>query len=190
MNRGLKRQCWVQMIAGLLVIACSLVPGTGSASDGEARAIAIIGVGDTVSVKVYGEPDLDVAASKVTREGIVAVPLIGDIKVLNRSAADVRADISARFADGYLKNPSVRVSVVQLRLYYIKGEIKRPGGYRYVDGLSIEKAIALAGGFTERAAEDDISVFSEKTPERVRTPVSLRAKVSAGDVITIGESFF
>ena len=148
-----------------------------------------VDVGDTVSILVYGEPDLDVKDAKVTARGRVAVPLIGDIKVRGRTEAQIHEDVTARLADGYLKKPSVTVAVDRLQLYYIKGEVRKPGGYRYVEDMSVEKAIALAGGFTERAAEDDIRISAGKK-SATRKGIGLSTPVKPGDVITVGESFF
>ena len=146
-------------------------------------------VGDTISILVYGEPDLDVREAKVTSSGRVAVPLIGDVVVRGQTETEILDEVTRRFADGYLKKPNVTVTVDRLQLYYIKGEVKSPGGYRYVEGMSVEKAIALAGGFTERAAEDDIRVSADSNT-KPRKQVGLSTRVRPGDVITVGESFF
>lgn len=174
---------WWRLLAAMLAVAC-LMPAALQAAD-DYR----VDVGDTITILVYGEPDLDVKEVKVTARGHVAVPLVGDIKVRGRTEAQILQDVTARLADGYLKNPNVTVSVDRLQLYYIKGEVRKPGGYRYVEGMSVDKAIALAGGFTERAAEDDIRI-STGNEASVRKNISLSTPVKPGDVITVGESFF
>lgn len=159
-------------------------PGAIHASEAD-----IVAVGDKVTIIVYDEPDLNVKDARIRRSGVLAVPLIGDVRVVGRTANEIASEVTALLLDGYLKKPSVSVDVEKFHLYYIKGEVRNPGGYRFVDGLSVEKAIALAGGVTERASENDIRLtrsIDGTTVDRV-TPT---AEVGPGDVITVGESFF
>ena len=83
----------------------------------------------------------------------------------------------------------VTVSVIEYRLFYINGEVKKPGGYNFVEGLNVQKAVALAGGFTERASKDKITIETEVAPGIIKE-VGLNNAVNPGDVITIDESFF
>jgi polysaccharide export outer membrane protein len=94
---------------------------------------------------VYQEPDLSVQGVRVKDNGTIALPLLGDLQVAGLTSQDLRELIVERLLDGYLKQPSVAVSIDGYRLYYIKGEVNRPGGYSFVDGLTVAKAVALAG---------------------------------------------
>ena len=91
--------------------------------------------------------------------------------------------------DGYLKKPNVTVTITEYRPFYINGEVEKPGSYPYKKNLTVEKAVALAGGFTERASRNTISLVSEKDKRFVKSVV-LNDKINPGDVITISESFF
>ena len=182
------KQVRSERIILLVLLMATLLLG-GWSEDATSASLRIE-VGDRVTITVYDEPDLDVKGFKVPKSGRVSVPLIGNINVLGKSESEVTTLVTGLFADGYLKRPRVTVSVERIQLYFIKGEVRQPGGYRFVEGLSIQKAIALAGGYTERAAEEDISVVSESKPGRSRTRVSPAAAVAPGDIITIGESFF
>ena len=93
-------------------------------------------------------------------------------------------------ADGYLKHPRVTVSISTYRQFYVHGEVKKPGGYNYLDGLTVQKAVALAGGFTERASESKITLQREKDPDNPMEKAKLNERVYPGDIITVGESFF
>ncbi|NKC13372.1 MAG: polysaccharide export protein [Gammaproteobacteria bacterium] len=148
-----------------------------------------VATGDTVSVVVYGEPELNVTGAKVKGNGTIVVPLIGDVRVAGLSAEEVRTRITELFADGYLKKPIITVDVEKFQLYYIKGQVRKPGGYRFKEGLSVEKAIALAGGFTERASETDIRLNRENG-KAVTGKIPVSTVIVPGDVITVGESFF
>lgn len=90
----------------------------------------------------------------------------------------------------YLINPKVRVNVTTFRHIYVNGEVKKPGGYNYQPGLTVEKAIALAGGFTDRAAKGKIQVTSSQSNRKTTKTASLDATVKPGDIIVIDQSFF
>ncbi len=149
-----------------------------------------IDIGDRISVKVYQEPDLSIKDAKVSADGTIAFPLLGDLNVTGLSSRQLQKLVTERLADGYLVSPNVMVSIDPDRLYYIKGEVKSPGGYRYVNGLTVEKAVALAGGFSERASKQDITLVRELRPEQPLESVPPTTTILPGDVITIGESFF
>ncbi len=149
-----------------------------------------INTGDRVSIKLYDEPDLDVDRTLVKGDGTVVVPLIGRIAVSGMTVQQAARLVEDKFRDGYLKKPHASVTIDQYRLYFIKGEVIRPGGYSYVERLTVQKAVALAGGFTARAAERDISLVRETRPDRPLEDVGHNTPVFPGDIITIGESFF
>ena len=149
-----------------------------------------IDTGDGVSITVYGEPDLSIKDERVKGNGKISYPLLGDIEVRGRTASELRQIITRMLADGYLKKPNVTVSIDTFRLFYIKGEVRNPGGFNYVDGLTVAKAVALAGGFTERASERNITVVREGDPNGRARQATPGTSIRPGDVITIGESFF
>ncbi|HET8704841.1 MAG TPA: SLBB domain-containing protein, partial [Pseudomonadales bacterium] len=98
--------------------------------------------------------------------------------------------ITTRLKDGYLVNPSVSVAVISYRQFFINGEVKQAGGYAYQPGLTLRKAIALAGGVTERASSSKITVIHENDGERKPKPISLDDVLRPGDIITVYQSFF
>lgn len=149
-----------------------------------------IDTGDGVSITVYGEPDLSLKDERVKGDGRISYPLLGDIQVRGRTASELQQLITEMLADGYLKKPNVTVSIDTFRLFYIKGEVRNPGGFNYVDGLTVEKAVALAGGYTERASERNITVVRDGDPGQRARQATPGTRIRPGDVITVGESFF
>ncbi len=149
-----------------------------------------IDTGDGISVTVYGEPDLSIKDERVKGNGKISYPLLGDIDVRGRTASELQRLITEMLSDGYLKKPNVTVSIDTFRLFYIKGEVRNPGGFNYVDGLTVEKAVALAGGYTERASERNISVVRDGDPSQRARQARPGTRIRPGDVITVGESFF
>jgi len=149
-----------------------------------------VDTGDRVSVNVYQEPDLSISGVRVNANGIISYPLLGDLHVSGLTSEEVHDLVKEKLLDGYLKNPSLTVSIDSYRLYYIKGEVNRPGGYSFVDGLTVAKAVALAGGYTVRASESRITLLRESDPENPMESVGPNTAIRPGDIITVGESFF
>ena len=114
----------------------------------------------------------------------------GNLHVAGLTSQELQDLVTSKLRDGYLKKPSINVSIDSYRLYYIKGEVTRPGGYTFVDGLTVAKAVALAGGYTVRASESSITLVRESDPENPLDSVGVNSAIQPGDIITVGESFF
>jgi polysaccharide export outer membrane protein len=149
-----------------------------------------VDTGDSISITVYQEPDLSITGVRVKSDGTIAYPLLGDLRVAGLTSQDVQDLVMSKLQDGYLKKPSISVSIDSYRLYYIKGEVSRPGGYTFVDGLTVAKAVALAGGYSARASEGRITLVRESDPENPQKSVGTNTAIQPGDIITVGESFF
>lgn len=148
----------------------------------------ILGAGDKIAVHVYGEEDLAVNAL-LGSNGKINYPFLGEIKVSGLTVKQVEALITEGLSDGYFVNPNVFAQVDEYRPFYIHGEVKKPGAYPYNPGMTINQAIALAGGLTERASESKIFLFKENEKAK-QIKASVDSKVSAGDTIKIEQGFF
>jgi polysaccharide export outer membrane protein len=144
---------------------------------------------DEISVTVFNEPDMSIEKIKVATNGTISIPLLGQVNVKGLTVVEVEQKLLTLLVNGYLKKPDVTISISEYRPFYINGEVKQPGSYPYRRDLTIEKAVALAGGFTARASKSSISLLSEND-QRVLNKVLLNAAVKPGDVITVSESFF
>lgn len=144
---------------------------------------------DQISVTVFNEPELSINKIRIGENGAISMPLIGQIYVKGLTSTEVEKTLTARLLEGYLKKPSITVTINEYRPFYINGEIKKPGSYPYRKGLTVDMAATLAGGFSERASKTNISLISEEN-KNLRKSVSLNDVVKPGDVITINESFF
>ncbi len=174
--------------AGLWLFSLLLLLASGSVLSGNLEGYKLA-ADDQISVTVFGEPDLSLAKVRIAPNGTISMPLIGQIRVAGLTAAEVEKKITALLADGYLKKPGVTVSIAEYRLFYVTGEVKKPGGYGYRDGLTVHKAVSLAGGFSERADQGKITITHEGSTRPV-TGVKLTDRVRPGDVINVKESFF
>lgn len=163
---------------------------TAEITSPEAATAYRIDTGDRISITVYREADLSIAGVRVKADGTIAFPLLGRLQVGGLTSQELQELVTKRLLDGYLKKPNITVSIDSYRLYYIKGEVSRPGGYSFVDGLTVSKAVALAGGYTPRASESKITLVREADPENPVESVGVNTPIRPGDIITIGESFF
>lgn len=144
--------------------------------------------GDTVRVAVFGEPDLTVTA-RVSERGSIAYPLLGELYVEGMTSRELERDVSDRLRGPYLVDPNVTVSIEQYREFFVTGQVNRPGAYPYVPGLTVRKAITIAGGFTDLAARRKLFLVTESNPGRERK-VPPEQKIGPGDTLIVKESFF
>ncbi len=148
----------------------------------------ILGAGDKISITVFGQEDLSIE-SFLGNSGNVNYPFLGEVKVAGLSIKQVESFITQGLKGDYLVNPNVYVQVIEYRPFYIHGEVKKPGGYPYQPGMTINQAVALAGGLTERADKNKISLYKE-ADKKLKQQATLQHTVSAGDTITIEQRFF
>ncbi|MFT7260882.1 MAG: protein involved in polysaccharide export with SLBB domain [Glaciecola sp.] len=144
---------------------------------------------DIISITVFNEPDLSLNEVRISSNGAISMPLLGQVEVAQLTVVEVESKLTSLYLDGYLKKPKVSVGIIEYRPFYINGQVQFPGSYPYRQGLTVEKAITMAGGFTIRASRKSISLISEKDQNNTIL-VSLSDKVKPGDVITVNESFF
>jgi polysaccharide export outer membrane protein len=148
-----------------------------------------LGAGDRINIKVFGEPDLSMEL-RLNDTGRLNYPFLGELVVEGLPVAELERVITRGLKDSYLRDPAVTVSVAEYRPFFLYGEVLKPGGIPYQPKLTVERAIVLGGGFTERASRNKIEVVRGSDPEHKPVRVELSAPVYPGDVITVKQSFF
>jgi protein involved in polysaccharide export with SLBB domain len=148
-----------------------------------------LGAGDQIRLIVFGEVALS-GNFTINGEGKLSLPLIGEIAAAGLTASQVQEKIETALLEGYLKDPKVNVEVLTFRPYYIYGEVIKPGEYPYSNGMTIDKAVATASGYTYRA--DKKRAYVKHASEEKESPVELKEQVlvKPGDTIRIGERYF
>ncbi|MCP5405881.1 MAG: polysaccharide export protein [Pseudomonadaceae bacterium] len=148
-----------------------------------------LGAGDKVKMTVFGEDDLS-GEFEVDGTGMLALPLIGELHVGGMTPRGAEQAIADRLSQGYLVNPRVNLEVMNFRPFFILGEVNKPGSYPYVNDMTVISAVALAGGYTARAATGH--VFVKRAADAARREVELPedAKIFPGDIIRVDERFF
>ena len=112
----------------------------------------ILDTGDKLRVFVYGQPSLS-RLYVVDQIGNIAIPLIGSVRARGRTTVELEHSIAAKLGREFVKDPQVTVDVAINRPFFILGEVRLPGQYPFVSGMTVEQAVAIGGGYTERASK-------------------------------------
>lgn len=175
------------LLALLIVIAPQLV-----AQDVEENSSYTLNTGDHVQVTVFEEPDLSISAV-LDDTGAISYPLLGELVVRGMTPRQLESRITESLRGRFLVNPQVNVSIKEYRPFFVRGEVANPGGFPFKPGLTVEKAVSMAGGFTSRASKSEFYIISDDTTagnDEVRRPAELSSRIRPGDVINIEQSFF
>lgn len=147
-----------------------------------------LNTGDQVQVTVFEEPDLSISAI-LDDTGAISYPLLGEVQVRGLTVRELEREITERLRGRFLVNPRVNVSILEYRPFYVRGEVNRPGGFAFKPGLTVEKAVSMAGGFTSRASKSKFFIVSDDS-EETRREAQLSSRIRPGDVVFIEQSFF
>jgi polysaccharide export outer membrane protein len=145
--------------------------------------------GDKLRVVVYGQEGLTNTYA-IDAGGSITMPLIGSVPARGRTPAGLAAEIASKLRSGYIREPSVAVEIESYRPFFILGEVAAPGQYPYVPNMSVESAVAIAGGFSPRAKRDRVTLTHIDGSGSTRVVVPLGTSVSPGDTVLVGERWF
>ena len=170
-----------------------MLPVAAAARDAAAKSPGqgdyVIAAGDVIEVRVYGEDELSTVLS-VPTDGTIAYAFVGEFKLAGNSVNAVQQEIYQRLLGDYLMQPRVSVAVLSYRDFYISGEVARPGAYPWQPGLTVRKALTLAGGLRERASTSKWFLVHEGGSENDRRKVAEDDPINPGDSLSINQSFF
>ncbi|MEW6536050.1 MAG: polysaccharide biosynthesis/export family protein [Candidatus Auribacterota bacterium] len=155
---------------------------------------------DTISIKFYRHEDLNQDELEIAPNGNVYLPLIGEVTAAGFTVSELEQKLMGIYSQEYLKNPYITVSVLSRR-YYVLGEIKSPGAYPMIGNVTVLTAITQAGGFTDYAAKNKVTVIRTKgdSKETIRVNVDKIIKegdtsydviLQPGDVVNVPQSAF
>jgi polysaccharide biosynthesis/export protein len=145
--------------------------------------------GDKLRVVVYGQEGLTNTYA-VSAGGSITMPLIGVVRARGRSTGGLAAEIAAKLRAGFIREPSVAVEIEAYRPFFILGEVAAPGQYPYVPNMTVESAVAIAGGFSPRARRDSVTVTHTDASGTGRYVVPPGSPISPGDTVLVGERWF
>lgn len=184
MNR---RQALGLLVAGLPLGACAR--RYAIAPDLRLSEPYVLATGDKLRIIVFGQDSLS-NIYQVDASGRIAMPLIGPIPVAGMSTAGAAAAIEAKLRGGFIREPKVTVEVDTYRPFFILGEVTTSGQFPYVNGATVQTAVAIAGGFTPRAARDYAELTRRTARGIVVGEVPITYPIRPGDTIVIKERWF
>ena len=176
----------------LALVAVLLLPGQPGAHAQGTNSVSNyrLGAGDVITIQVLGEEDLKREKIRLSDAATISYPILGEIRLYGKTVAELETLIRDGLKGRYLVNPQVTVTINEYRNFFINGQVEKPGGYPYIPGLTVRKAVSLAGGFKERASKDKIFVIREDDKTQTPKRVDQNAAVNPGDIVTVEESFF
>ena len=149
-----------------------------------------LGPNDRVRIIVFGQPTLS-GEYTLDGNGVLAFPLIGSVNAQGQTTGQLQQAIASRLDPDFLRNPSVSAEVITRRPFYVIGEVQKPGNYPYVTDMTALQAIAMAGGYTYRARQNNLYLKRLDTNGRmVRVAATPESKVRPGDTVEIKERYF
>jgi polysaccharide export outer membrane protein len=145
--------------------------------------------GDKLRIVVFGQDALS-NTYIVNAEGQVSLPLVGNVNARGITTEQLAGAITGRLKQSYLRDPSVAVEVEIYRPFFALGEVTFPGQYPFVPNMTVENAIAIAGGFTPRAHRDKVTITRKIQGVPTRITLPLRQRLYPGDTIEVRERWF
>jgi len=150
----------------------------------------ILGPNDKVKISVYGEAGLT-GEYVISSDGKISLPLVGNVNASNKTVKQFQDELVAAYRDGgYLKDPKITAEVVSARPFFILGEVKIPGQYPCLNGMTVMNAVATAGGFTYRAQNDTVFIRHPGEATEHKEKLNDTTPVFPGDTIRIDERWF
>ncbi|MCH9807695.1 MAG: polysaccharide export protein [Alphaproteobacteria bacterium] len=145
--------------------------------------------GDRLRIFVYGQPNLS-RTYIVDHAGQIPIPLIGTVYARGMTTSGLAASIADQLGADFVRDPQVTVDILQNRPFFILGEVRNSGQYPYVSGMTVETAVAIAGGYTERASKRSFRITRriDGYVEQIDAPSDYVVK--AGDTVFVYERFF
>ena len=169
----------------------TIAPSSPNHSDSGAPTSSqpyLLDSGDRVRITVYGEPDLSMTYM-IDHEGTITVPLIGGVEARGRSLTRLSRSIANRLGATYIREPQVTANLDQYRPIYILGGVHKSGQYPYVSGMTVEAAVATAGGFKENANQHTMRLTRRIEGTTVVADVPSQFAILPGDSIYVSEGF-
>ena len=168
------------------------VPPYGS--KGEAAAYEYsrgynVGTGDKLTVKVIGEPELS-ADYLVDGSGNISMPYVQNLHVSGQTTAEIEKMIVARLRNGFLRDPRVSVQATTLRPFFILGEVTTAGSFGYQPGMTVQNAVAIAGGYSARADQGEVLITRRTADGTATYKVPVTTQLYPGDVVYVRERWF
>ena len=148
-----------------------------------------LGAGDRVRVSVFEQEGLSNTYS-VDQSGYLSFPLVGAIPARGHTAQQLEGEIANKLRQGYLRDPDVSVEIDRYRPVFVMGEVGAAGQYSYVPGLTVQKAVAIAGGYSPRANQESVDITRDINGKVITGRVRTSDPLLPGDTVYVRERLF
>lgn len=148
-----------------------------------------LGAGDRIRVTVFEQQGLTNSYA-VDQSGYIAFPLVGSVPARGYTVKQIEAALATKLRNGYLRDPDVSVEVDRYRPVFVMGEVGAAGQYSYVPGLTVQKAVAMAGGYTPRANQGSVDITRDINGKVLTGRVRTTDPLLPGDTVYIRERLF
>ncbi|WP_244631270.1 polysaccharide biosynthesis/export family protein [Aureimonas sp. ME7] len=182
-------RAFIIALAGSMLAGCVSAPPPPPAFHAALNTEYRLDAGDRLRVTVFEQDSLSNTYT-VDKAGYLSLPLVGAVPARGKTPDEVRAEIGAALRGGYLRDPDVSVQVEQYRAFFVMGEVTTGGQYSYVPGMTVQNAVAIAGGFTSRAEKRTVDVTRQVNGQVMTGRVVLSDPVLPGDTISVRERLF
>jgi len=145
--------------------------------------------GDRLRIVVFGQDGLTNSYA-VGASGHIDMPLIGSVLARGATSDELAARIAERLREGFVREPHVAVQIEAYRPFFILGEVTQPGQYPYVANMSVETAVAIAGGFSPRAFRKTVTLSRLVNGQQLRMTVPVTFPLRPGDTVNVQERWF
>jgi polysaccharide export outer membrane protein len=172
-----------------LVLGACAATTYSAALDTDPNAPYTLGSGDRLRIIVFGQDSLSNSYA-VDGAGHISMPLIGTVAAAGETSASLARKIEARLRDGFIRDPHVSAEVEAYRPFFVLGEVTTPGQYPYVNGMTAETAVAIAGGFTPRAWRPTVQLSRPLDGATARQLVPVITQLNPGDTVVVDERWF
>ncbi|WP_223476803.1 polysaccharide biosynthesis/export family protein [Oricola indica] len=181
--------CAAAFLAALTLAGCSGYKPAPAAFHEAINQPYMLDAGDRVRITVFDQDELTNTYS-VDQSGYIAFPLVGAVPARGRTVQQMESQIAAKLREGFLRNPDVSVEVDQYRSIFIMGEVGSAGQYAYSPGMTVQNAIAAAGGFSPRANQANADITRTINGRVLTGRVLISDPLLPGDTVFVRERLF
>lgn len=192
---GIEYRVMNNLLASIVLLAAAVAGGCSSYRPAPAAFHQALNqpyrldAGDRIRVTVFEQASLTNTYA-VDQSGHIAFPLIGTVAARGMTAQQMEGALAHKLKAGFLRDPDVSVEIDRYRPVFIMGEVGASGQYSYVPGMTVQKAIAAAGGFSPRAEQGNVDITRQVSGEVITGRVITSDPLLPGDTIYVRERLF
>lgn len=173
----------------VILTGCAGNPVVSTQPIAETSAPYALDSGDQLRIVIFGQADISGEYS-VDGSGFISIPLVEPVQARGLSTQQLETELVTILGQTLFRNPNVSVEILNYRPFFILGEVNNAGQFPFVSGMTVQTAVAIAGGFTFRANEADALITRKRAENIVELRVKTNQPVFPGDTILIEERFF